>query len=160
MSFLDRLSRAVTQTVDKGKRELDQMQRINKIKGEIRDLEKKIADLGVQQQATVVQLGTQALEMLKAGTLSSPELQPFVDQVAQFEQEVAAHQATIQEQEAAIEAIKAEDNVPQAEPAQPAAPAAPGTAPAAPQAGAFCPQCGGALQPGAAFCAQCGARLQ
>lgn len=155
MSFLDRLSRAVTSTVDKGKRELDQMQRINRIKGEIRDLEKKIADLGTQRQAAVVQIGTQALDMLRAGSLTSPELQPLVDQIAQFEQEAAAHQVTIKEKEAAIEAIKAEDRAPAPAPAA----AGPAPAPPAPQAGAFCPQCGGALQPGAAFCAQCGTKL-
>lgn len=157
MSFLDRLSKVVSETVDKGKKELDQLARINRIRGEIRDLEKQISDLRAQIQAAKLQLGAQALEMLRAGTLVSAELEPFVGKVAALEQEIATRQAAIQEKEAAIEAIKAEAvaAAPQPQP-QPAATEAPAAQPET----RFCPQCGAALVPGAAFCAQCGTRVQ
>jgi chromosome segregation ATPase len=153
MSFLDRMAKAVSDTVDRGKRELDQMSRINRINGEIRELEKKIADLGAQVQAVKVQIGEKAVEMLKGGTLNNPDLQALVDQIAGFEREITAHQAAIGDKKAAIETIKAEEQKPAA-PAQAAAPAQP----AAPAAGRFCPQCGAAVAEGAAFCAQCGAK--
>lgn len=157
MSFLDRLSKAVTETVDRGKREVDQFMRIQKINGEIGEIEKKIAEMGAQIQGIKVQIGEKAVEMLRAGTLQNPDLQALVDQIVGIEQEIANQQAQIAEKKAAIEAIKAEDEA-QAK-AQAQAPAAAGSQ-AAPAAGArFCPQCGAQVPEGAAFCAQCGAKL-
>ncbi len=158
MSFLDRLSKGVTDLVDKGKREVDQMQRISKVRGEIRDLEKQIADFQAQIQATKVTLGEKAMEMLKAGTLTSPDLQPLLDTVTQCEQGIVGLQAQIAEKERAIEAIKAEDQQPKPAPEATQA-AAPVPAPQAPApAGRFCSQCGAAVAPGAAFCSTCGAK--
>ncbi len=147
MAFLDRLAKAVSDTVEKGKREIDQMAQINRIRGEIRELEQQISALDAQIKAQKTELGDKVLAMLQAGSLSDPELLPYVDRIAGFETEIAGHRGTIAEKEAAIEAIKVE----------PPAPAAEGAAPEA--AGKFCPQCGGALAEGAAFCAQCGAKL-
>lgn len=145
MSFLDRVGKAISETAAKAKQELDQMARINRIKGEIRDIEKKIKDFQDQIRTLKFQAGEKALEMLRSGALQSAELQPFADEIARVEQEIAACREEIAQKEAAIEAIKAEA----AAPAQPA--------PAEGQR--FCPQCGAPAVPGAAFCAQCGARL-
>ncbi len=154
MSFLDRLSKAVADTVDRGKREVDQFMRIQKINGEIGEIEKKIAEMNAQIQGIKVQIGEQAVTMLRAGTLQSSDLQALVDQIVGIEQEIANQQAQIAEKKAAIEAIKAEDE------AAAAARAAAAPAQAAPAAGArFCPQCGAQLAEGAAFCAQCGAKI-
>ncbi len=146
MSFLDRIGKAISETAAKAKQELDQMARINRIKGEIRDLEKKIKGFQDQIRAIKFQAGERALEMLRSGALQSAELQPFADEIARLEQEIAACQGEIAQKEAAIEAIKAET----AAPAQPA-PAAEGQR--------FCPQCGAPVVPGAVFCTQCGTKL-
>ncbi|MGB9723182.1 MAG: zinc-ribbon domain-containing protein [Chloroflexia bacterium] len=145
MSFLDRVGKAISETAAKAKQELDQMARINRIRGEIRDLEKKIKDFEEQIRAIKFRAGEKALEMLRSGVLESAELQPFADEIARLEQEIAACREEITQKEAAIEAIKAEA----AAPAQPA--------PAEGQR--FCPQCGAPVVAGAAFCSQCGAKL-
>lgn len=44
MSFLDRVTKAVGGVVDRGKQEVDQFMRIQKINGEIGQMEKKIAE--------------------------------------------------------------------------------------------------------------------
>ncbi len=147
MSFLDRVGKAISETAAKAKQELDQMARINRIKGEIRDLEKKIEDFRTQIRAAQLQAGEKALEMLRSGVLQSDELQPFADEIARLEQEIAACQEEIAQKEKAIEAIKAESAAP--------APAAP----AEPKGQRFCPQCGAPATPGAAFCSKCGTKL-
>ncbi len=145
MSFLDRVGKAISETAARARQELDQMARINRIRGEIRDIEKKVKDFQEQIRAAQFRAGERALEMLRSGTLQSAELQPFADEIARIEQEIAACQEEIARKEAAIEAIKAE---------------APAPAQPAPQEGQrFCPQCGVPAMPGAAFCAQCGAKL-
>jgi predicted nucleic acid-binding Zn-ribbon protein len=148
MSFLDRVGKAISETAAKTKQEVERMARINRIKGEIRDLEKKIQGFQDQIRAIQLQAGQKALEMLQSGALESAELRPFADEIARLEQEIAACREEISQKEAAIEAIKAEA----AAPAQPAQPA-----PAEGQR--FCPQCGAPVVPGAAFCSQCGAKL-
>ena len=145
MSFLDRVGKAISETAAKTKQEMERMARINRIKGEIRDLEKKIQGFQDQIRAIQLQAGQKALEMLQSGALESAELRPFADEIARLEQEIAACREEISQKEAAIEAIKAEA----AAPAQPA--------PAEGQR--FCPQCGAPVVPGAAFCSQCGAKL-
>lgn len=167
MSFLDRISKAVSEGVDKAakavsegvdkaKREADRMSRISHIRGEIRDLEKEVAGKETQIQAAKVQLGEKAMAMLKAGTLADPELQGFSDSVAGFEQEIAVHRAAIAEKEAAIEAIRAEGQ----EAGEPVA--EPEETPAEEEAvtGAPCPQCGTIVPEGGSFCPACGARIE
>ncbi len=145
MSFLDRVGKAISETAAKAKQELDQMARINRIKGEIRDLEKKIEDFRAQIRANQLQAGEKALEMLQSGALQSTELQPFADEIARLEQEIAACREEIAQKEKAIEAIKAESAAP---------------APAEPKGQRFCPQCGAPVTPGAAFCSRCGTKLE
>ena len=152
MSFLDRLSKAVSETVDRGKREVDEFMQIQRINGEIGDIEKKIAEFGARIQGIKVQIGEKAVEMLRAGGLVNPELQGMLDQIVGIETEVTGQQALIAEKKAAIEALKAESEA-QAAAVAPAAPEA------AASAGRFCPQCGAQMAEGAAFCAQCGAKV-
>lgn len=147
MSFFDRVGKAISETAAKAKQELDQMARINRIKGEIRDLEKKIEDFRVKIRATQLQAGEKALEMLKSGALQSAELQPFADEIARLEQEIAACREEIAEKEKAIEAIKAETAAPAPE------------ASAEPKGQRFCPQCGAPVISEAAFCSRCGTKL-
>ena len=155
MSILDRVTKAVSDTVDRGKKEVDQFVRIQKIKGEIGESERKIDAFKNQVQQTKVQIGEKAIEMLRAGTLASPELQPLMEQIAGFEQQVAAQEAVIAEKKADIEKIKAEDE------AQKAAAASAPPAPAPPEAtpARCCSQCGTQVGATAAFCGQCGAKL-
>jgi len=150
MSFLDKVTKAVGDAVDKGKKEVDQFVRIQKINSQIGEIDKKIADFKDQIQQTKVQVGEKAVEMMRAGALASPDLQAMVDQITGIEQQISAEQALIVEKKAEIEKIKAED----------AAPAGPGQsqAPAATPAAKFCPSCG-APAGTAPFCSQCGTKL-
>ncbi len=174
MSFLDRVTKAVGDAVDRGKKEVDQFMRIQKINSQIGESEKKISELQAHIQQVKADIGDHAVQMLRAGTLTSPELHALVEQIEATEQQINAEQAVIVEKRAEIDKIKAEDEKPApveaedqaATPAPAAAAPAPGTsAPAAStpaavaQSARFCPQCGASAAGSGAFCAQCGARL-
>lgn len=120
MSFLDKVTKAVGDAVDKGKKEVDQFMRIQKINGQIGEVEKKIADLKAQIQQTKGLIGDKAVELLRAGTLVSPALQEMADKIAGVEKQILAEEALVVERKAEIEKIKAEDEEKPAPPSQPA----------------------------------------
>ncbi len=168
MSLLDRVTKAVGDAVDRGKKEVDQFVRIQKINGEIGDMERSIADFRNQIQEARQQAGEKAIEMLRAGTLACPDLQNFVDKVGGIEQQIASEEAAISGKRAEIERIKAEHEeaktdaaaAPVVPPPIPDAAETPAAAPPAPAPSArFCPQCGAQLSGGGAFCPQCGAKI-
>ena len=153
--FLDRVSRAVTDAVDRGKREVDEFVRIQKINGEVGEIEKQINGFKAQIQAVKVQIGEKAVEMMRAGTLENADLQAWMDQIAGIEQQIAEQETVIAEKRTEIEKIKAEAEAQKAAAAAAAAQPAP-PAPADPAVGGSCVQCGAPLAEGAAFCAQGG----
>jgi prefoldin subunit 5 len=158
MSLLDKVTKAVGDAVDRGKKDVDQFLKIQKINSEIDGMEKKIAELKSQIQQSQQQAGEKAIAYFRAGTLASAGLQAYADQVSGFEQQIAAEEAAIAGKKAEIEAIKA---VEAAEQADAPPPPEPGNPPAAapPTTGAkFCQECGAKLT-GRAFCPQCGAKL-
>lgn len=186
MSFFDKVTKAVGDVVDKGKKDVDLFMKTQKINGEIGAIEKKIAGLRDQIKQVKADAGGRAIDMLRAGTLTSPELQTFLDQITGIEQQIGAEETAIVGKKAEAERIKAEHEAehavapppvpapaagqpasepPAAPPPIPAAPiaSAPSTLPpvpeAAPGVGKFCMQCGAQLT-GGAFCPQCGAKAQ
>jgi len=108
MSFLDKVTKAVGDVVDKGKKDVDKFMNIQKINGEIGAMDKKIADFKSQIGQAKQAAGEKALELLRAGTLAAAELQPFLDQVRGFEDQIAAEQAAIAGKKAEIEKVRAE----------------------------------------------------
>jgi wobble nucleotide-excising tRNase len=160
MSFLDRVTKAVGDAVDRGKKEVDQFVAIQKINGQIGNVENRISESKVQIQQTTLKIGEMALEMLGTGTLVSLEMQILRDQITGIEQQIAAAEAEIAEKRAEIEKIKAEDkaaNAPTTAAAEPPPPPPPPIPTSS--AGRFCPQCGAAAGASGAFCGQCGAKL-
>jgi hypothetical protein len=148
MGFFDKVTKAVGDAVDKGKKDIDQFMRIQKINGEISTIEAKVAELKTEIQQNSQAAGQKAIGLLRAGSFSNPELQVFADKLVAIEQQIAAEQTAIAAKKADIERIKAEDAAPAAPPAapaaapvpapaaQPAPQAAPPTPPAAPAAAA------------------------
>lgn len=110
MSFLDRVTKAVGDAVDRGKKEVDQFVRIQKINGQIGESEKKITQCRADIEQVKVNIGEHAVQMLRAGTLQSAELQALVDTIGASEQQITAEEAVIAEKRAEIEKIKAEDD--------------------------------------------------
>ena len=183
MSFFDKVTKAVGDVVDRGKAELDQFKRIQKINGEIAEMEKTIAECKSQIQTATQQAGEKAIVLVRAGTIASPDLQGFVDQITGFEKQIAEESAAVAGKKKEIEAIKAEDEAAEAKAAEakaaeakaaeakaaeataaapapvsaPAVPAAAAPAPAAPAA-RFCNACGASIAGTGAFCPQCGAK--
>jgi chromosome segregation ATPase len=155
MSFFDKVTKAVGDVVDRGKAELDQFKRIQKINGEIGEMEKTIAECKTQIQAATQQAGEKALGLVRAGTIASPDLKAFVDQIAGFEKQIAEQSAAVAGKRKEIETIKAEDDAAEAKAAE--ATAVP-PVPAAPAAARFCGACGASLAGAGAFCPQCGAK--
>jgi len=131
MSFLDRVTKAVGDAVDRGKKEVDQFVRIQKINSQIGEVENKISESKARIQQTTLKIGEMALEMLRDGTLASPDMQTLRDQIIGIEQQIAAAEAEIAEKRAEIEKIKAEDKAAKtpttatAEPPPPPTPANP-----------------------------------
>jgi hypothetical protein len=111
MGFFDKVSKAVGGAVDKTKREADQFMRIQRIKGEIGEMERKIAGFTTEIGQAKADAGAKAIAMVRAGTLNAADLQPLADRVIVLEQQIEAEQLAITGKRADIEKIKAEDDV-------------------------------------------------
>jgi hypothetical protein len=177
MSILDRVTKAVGDVVDRGKKEVDQFVRIQKINGQIGDFEKSIRDCENQTQQLKIQIGDIAIGILQTGSLASPEMKSLVDQINTSQQQIADLNTEINQKKSEIELIKAEgkspiQSSPAAEPVAPAPPPPPPSVsvppppaavsvpppPPPPTAERSCPQCGAHTGTGA-FCSGCGAKL-
>jgi hypothetical protein len=178
MGFLDKVTKAVGDVVDKGKKDVDQFLKIQKLNGEVSGFERKIEGFKAQIDDATKRAGVKAIELLRAGTITSPDLQPFIAEIAGFEEQVKLEQANIEAKRAEIDRVKAEHEAehlaapgavapppaqavsePVAPPPLPTPAAAPATPPApAAAAPKFCPQCG-AKAPTGAFCGECGAKV-
>jgi len=164
MSILDRVTRAVGDAVDRGKKEVDQFVRIQKINSQIGDLEKGIQECNGQIQQVKIKIGEIAIEMLKAGNLVSPEIQSLADQINASQQKIASLNDEIGGKKLEIEQIKSEGKspvqpgmaVPDPSVIPPPPPPPPPPVPSA--AERLCPQCGTRAGAGS-FCTECGARL-
>jgi hypothetical protein len=157
MSILDRVTKAVGDVVDRGKKEVDQFVKIQKINGQIGDIEKNINQSKGQIQQAKLKIGDGAIEMMRAGTLTSQEMQAHLDQINQTQQQITSMQAEIDLKRAEIESIKSENKVP-ASPEPVAEESAAPPPPPQPAANRFCSQCG-ASSPSGMFCTQCGTKL-
>lgn len=121
MSFFDKVAKAVTDTVDKGKKEVDQFMRVQKVRGEISQVEQQIQAANAEVQRVKVLVGEKAIAMLQAGTLAAPELQSLAAPLAGVEGQIAAHRAVIAEKQQEIARIEAEGHTPAAPAAPPVA---------------------------------------
>jgi hypothetical protein len=159
MSILDRVTKAVGDVVDRGKKEVDQFVRVQKINSQIGDLERNILDSGEQIGLRKQKIGEMAIEMLRAGALASPEMKAVLDEITGIEQNITSVEAQIRQKRAEIESIRAEDKA-----AKDPGPdvGVPVQAPPLPDTGTavrlFCSQCGAPAGTGL-FCAQCGSKL-
>ena len=160
MSFLDRVTKAVGDAVDRGKKEVDQFVRIQKINNQISDIEGTISECKAKIQEHTLKIGQMAVEMLRAGKITSPEMQGLLDQITEIEQGVAKAEGEIAGKKAEIEKIKAEGEA-EKPPEATAAESQPATPPPTPTASKprFCPQCGAAVGASGAFCTECGEKL-
>ncbi len=152
MPILDRFK----QGVDSAKFKADQMMRVNRVQGEISNLNREISTLREK-------IANTALELHQGGRLSLPELDELCVSIDRLNAQTV-------EKEAQIASIRAE-TPPQAPVASPSAPTpepAPVTpaspvvaqAPVAPPADIHkCPSCGAELATKVTFCPNCGQRV-
>jgi prefoldin subunit 5 len=156
MSILDRVTKAVGEAVDRGKKEVDQFVRIQKINSQIGDLEKGARQYSNRIQEIKAEIGGMAIDMLKVGTLSSPEMKALLDQITGIQQQIASCEAEVSQKKAEIERIKAEGKT--STPPTPVVVDSVIPPPPPPVADRVCPKCG--VQAGAGvFCSECGAKL-
>ena len=122
----------------------DQRRAINKVKGELKNLEKQIDEM-------TTAVGIQAVGLHEAGKLTSPELKPLCQHIVELRAALTQQQAEL----AKLEALEG---------AERAAPGPVCSACGKPQSseGTFCPYCGAARPASDAerFCTACGARLR
>jgi hypothetical protein len=178
MSFLDKITKAVSDTVDRGKKEVDEFMRIQKVKGEIGEAEARIQEARRQIQQTTLQIGEKALAMVRAGALAEPELQALAEPLTGFERQIDEQNAVIAAKKQEIERIKAEGGaagvavppvpIPTAEVVQPPASPVPPVAPPVPPlplpaidetATAPPPVPGPAVAPARSVCPACGTQV-
>jgi chromosome segregation ATPase len=160
MSFLDRVTKAVGDAVDRGRKEVDQFVQIQRINGQIADLEGTIKQCRERIEEATLKIGRMAVEMLRAGKIASPEMQALLDEITRIERGIGEAECQIAGKQAEIEQIRAEastEKSPEASPDQPQ-PDDPSPVPTAPTTRA-CPQCGTQAAGSGSFCSQCGARL-
>jgi len=156
MSILDRVTKAVGEAVDRGKKEVDQFVRIQKINSQIGDLEKGARQYSSHIQEIKAEIGGMAIDMLKAGTLSSTEMKALLDQITGIQQQIASCEAEVSQKKAEIERIKAEGKA--SAPPTPVVVDSVIPPPPPPVADRICPKCG--VRAGAgAFCSECGVKL-
>jgi prefoldin subunit 5 len=156
MSILDRVTKAVGGAVDRGKKEVDQFVRIQKINGQIGDLEKSVREYSGHIQQIKAEIGEIAVGMLQAGTLASPEMKALLDQITGLQQQIGSCEAEVSQKRAEIDGIKAEGKA--STPPNPVIVDSTIPPPPPPVADRFCLKCG--VRAGAgAFCSECGARL-
>lgn len=154
MSIFDRVSKAVGDVVDRGKKEVDQFVRIQKINGQISELELNIGNCRGQIQQAKLKIGDMAIELLRAGSLVSAPMSAVLDEIDGIDRQIGSLENEIVLKRAEIERIRMEDKTPKAAGAEGAAP----PPPPAPEAARACSQCGAPAGAGL-FCAQCGAKL-
>lgn len=158
MSILDRVTKAVGDVVDRGKKEVDQFVRIQKINAQISDVERTISDSRAQIQQTTLKIGEMAVGMLRAGKMASPEMQALLEDITGTERFINSAEAEIAGKRAEIDKIKAEDSA-EKDPAEPSAEPAPPSQTQTAPAARFCAQCGAPAGGSGAFCSQCGSKL-
>ena len=164
MSIFRKIAGGLADGIDRAQWEADKLVKINRIHGEVSDLEKELA-------SAQARLANQVLELHSDGRLQVPELDEPIWGIA----DVEARLDEKKEELAATSTMKFEDvegvqKTAQAEGAKPAQPQladeqveaelAPLTTlgEAAPEA-LFCSNCGTSLQPDARFCPECGYKV-
>jgi hypothetical protein len=161
MSFLDNLTKRVSQSVERAKFEAEKIQRTLRLESELGDLKKQL-------DGKRLEFGDRALELYRAGMIQSPTLGSILRDIETFYQKV-----TVKEEELKIAQAEqfVEPNAPPPPPpAQyvpvsvepsatqpppstppPAAPAQAGTKP--------CPNCQFQMPATSVFCPSCGTRV-
>jgi hypothetical protein len=131
MSFFDKLTKAVSDTVDRGKKEVDEFMRIQKVRGEIAETERRIQSATNRIGEIEREIGQRTVALLKSGALAQPDLLAMAEPIAEFERDIETARGVIAAKNVEIEQIKAEGDRPAGPTSAPAASDVP-TPPAAP----------------------------
>lgn len=149
MGFLDNLKETFSQGADRVRFETDKLQRTNRLRNEVGDIQQQIA-------TNFGQLGERAYDLFRQSSIQAPE----IGSLAQVIDDLQARLHTLQQeldqvqktQFEGAEAPPAAQDVPVEQPMA--------TPPTPVDAGMYaCAGCGFSLAPGAAFCPNCGARV-
>lgn len=158
MSFLDNISKKITEGVERAKFEAEKLQRVMGLQNELGELKR-------QMDGKRLEFGDRALELYKAGKIQSPTLGEILRAMEQLQVNI-----TLKEEE-----LKLAQGNAFVEPAQPAPPPAQSVPisvepqrqappPQAAQPGSvpgtkLCPNCSFQMPSTAVFCPNCGLRV-
>jgi hypothetical protein len=170
MSFLDNITKRVTQGVERAKFETDKIQRTLKMESELGDLKKQL-------DGKRLEFGDRALELYRAGMIQSPTLGAILREIEAFQQKLTLKEeelkiaqadqfaeATVVPPPPAAQYVPVSVEVPVAPAAPPPptyTPPTPAVQPtSAPSASTkACPNCQFQMPPTAVFCPSCGTRI-
>lgn len=134
-------------TIDGLRRQMavsDRRRAMNRAKSELKRLDRQINEL-------ILAIGVQAVGLYKTGHLSSPELEPLCQHVAQLREAVEEQKSELAQLEALVQAAKAEH-----------ATHCSACGKSVPENATFCPHCGQSVpdQAKPRYCIGCGAELR
>lgn len=168
MSILDQITRSANEMVDRARFEADKFQRTTRLQAEISEL---------QQQADqkMIELGTRAYELYRAGQISSATLGALAQSVDQLRAALTRKEEELSEAQAQVyptgtaapppaRPVPVEDEPatppPAAQPAaSPPSPAPQQPPPPAAAATKTCPACNFTMAARAVYCPNCGFRV-
>jgi hypothetical protein len=167
MDFLDKLSKTVSQGIDRARFEADKFQKTSRIQGELNDLKKTL-------DSRMIELGYRAYDLFRAGKITSPSVAELARAIDEIRSELVVKEEELKEAQDWIY-IEPEDqsetpaapppvqNIPVERESSPPAPvpppphesSAPSYSHAQPRT-KVCPACGFEMPGRARFCPRCG----
>lgn len=163
MGFIDDVSKAVSQSIDRAKFEAEKFQRVNRIQSELNDFKRKL-------DSQMIEIGNRAYDLHRAGKISSPSIAELVKTIDDLraklvlkEEELKSVQADMfVEPEQPVNVPLPNQSQPQSQsqsqPAQDDTPPYPQQTIVLPQSKS-CPVCKFEMPMHAVFCPNCGYRV-
>lgn len=154
MSFFDKISKTITQGVDRAKFEAEKFAKTTKLQSEVSDYQRQLNE-------KMVELGQRAYDLQRAGQISAPSIADLSRTVDQLRASLLAKEEELRaaQNENFIEPLGSytpPPPAPQQVPIETAPPPPPRSTSSGPKS---CPNCGFSMPGSAMFCPNCGTRV-
>lgn len=156
MSFIDNITKKVSQSVERAKFEAEKLQRTLRMESELNDLKKQV-------EGKRLEFGDRALELFKAGKIQSPTLGEILRAIEALQARVTLKEEELKLAQAEVYTEPPQQAPPPAQaqqvPISVAPPPQQAPPPVQPTGTKACPNCGFQMPGTAVFCPSCGNRV-